>query len=575
MANIGDISQAASYRGTPYLGGSIGVGVTIDSTPLEKLATFQYYRDRDLWQKKQVDDRLAAKEISDMTAYDITSPMKGYSDYLKGKLDEIKNYVRDNPNALNYDKNPEGFKKFKELEGQFQTARTAANTSEVIYNARKTAIDKEVDNLTKDVLRSRLDLDVNKLFQEGIDGALNNTLNSTPELKSDEYKLQDIPLTKRTKIIRNPNDIEIGELTFIDPAQAQAQADAIVFGFKKPLDETTPRFKALSDAEKEQERKEFGVISAPRLALKRIADGWNEVLSGLKTANPNLKVADITPDMLQDGTMKAIIDSGNLYNQQIDKLNALTGENYKKLNMDDGLSESEILLLNAFQKNKNNLYSEEKKIQQTDNQIQEDQIKAANYREKLQQNGANYRANLPYEKIKLAASADAAKEFGNIIFGINSPEIKFDNGKGFKRMVDSKGKALKIVNGAVIDNNGVVQVDITGDFTVPASALDNTIITEFNKYAGANKILADGTVVPEASPSRLKKNDDGTYTVKYENGIIKGILTDDGTYATDDQFQYITTQSSQKGVTKYKKPEDISGGNILKQNSKTVKVPGL
>ena len=58
-----------------------------------------------------------------------------------------------------------------------------------------------------------------------------------------------------------------------------------------------------------------------------------------------------------------------------------------------------------------------------------------------------------------------------------------------------------------------------------------------------------------------------------KDGVIKGILTTDtksteanpipGTFADVDQFQYITTQSSQKGATKYKKPEDISGGGSV------------
>lgn len=562
MATSRDITSGNSYTGNSALGGRYSQGVTIDTTPLARLAAFTYYRDQNLWQQKQVDDKAAAKEIADMTAFDINSPMKGYAEHLKSKLNEIRDFVRENPNALSYNKDAKGFQKFKELENDFQNARKAANTSEVIYNARKTAADKAATPEEKDVLLSGLDLDVNRLFKDGIDGALNNTLNSAPELKPDTYTLPDIPLTKRISVVRNANDIQIDEIQYADPAQALAQADAVMFGFRKPIDKTTDRWKSLSPEEQIQEEKEYTVTSAPRLAIQKTTDNLNSLLQDLKAKNPEIKISDITPDMIPTETLGAVINSAKIYNENIDRLNAQTGEKYKHINLDDGVSGSEVLVLNAFQKNKNTLFSEtEKKVQQTDNAIQDQQIKAANYRAQLNENGANYRANLPYEKLKLSASADAAKDFGNIIYGVNSNELKTVTGKRFVNRNGDK-ETLKVINGAIVGPEGNVAADVSGDFRVPASSFDNSIITEFNKYAGGVKTTSDGKVIEATAPSRLKKDEKGNfYTVKFENGIIKGILTDDGSYATDEQFQTITTQTSQKGATKYKKPEDISGGN--------------
>jgi len=561
MASIRDIVAGDSYRGDAVSGGGFHQGVTIDTSPLSRLAAFTYYRDQNLWEQKQRDDKAAAQEIADMTAFDLNSPMKGYADHLKSKVEEIRNFVRDNPNALNYSKDPKGFQKFKQLENEFQNARKAANTSEVIYNARKTAADKAATPEEKAVLLSGLELDVNKLFKNGVEGALNNTLNSAPEIKVDAYTLPDIPLTKRISVIRNPNDVEIDEIQYADPNQALSQADAIMFGFRKPIDKTTDRWKSLTPEEQKQEEAEYGLASAPRLAIQKTTDNLNSLLQDLKSKNPEIKIADVTPDMIPTETLGAIINSAKIYNENIDRLNASTGEKYKHINLDDGVSGSEVLVLNAFQKNKNTLFSEtEKKVQQTDNAIQQDQIKAANYRAQLNENGANYRANLPYEKVKAAATADAAKDFGNIIYGVNSNEIKTVTGK---RFVNRKGdkESLKVINGAIVGPEGNVAVDVTGEFLIPASGINNSIVTEFNKYAGSQKVLSDGTTVEAVAPSRLKKDKNGNYTIKFEGGVIKGILTEDGTYATDDQFQTITTQTSQKGATKYKKPEDISGGN--------------
>lgn len=68
-----------SYQGNAALGGKGAVGVTIDPTPLARLATFTYYRDRDMWEKKNADDKLAAEKVASLSAFDITSPLKPFS----------------------------------------------------------------------------------------------------------------------------------------------------------------------------------------------------------------------------------------------------------------------------------------------------------------------------------------------------------------------------------------------------------------------------------------------------------------------------------------------------------------
>jgi hypothetical protein len=370
MATSRDITSGNSYTGNSNLGGRYSQGVTIDTTPLARLATFTYYRDQNLWQQKQIDDKAAAKEISDMTAYDLTSPMTGYSDHLKGKLNEIRDFIRDNPNALSYNKDAKGFQKFKEMQNEFLNARKSANTSDVIYNARKTAAEKAPTKEIRDFELKRLERDVQKLFEGGIDGALNNTLNSAPEIKPDDFKLPDIPLTKRVKVIRNASDVEIDKIEFADPSRAMANADAIMFGFRKPIDKNTERWKSLSETDRELEEEEYNIINTKQVAIQRTTDEFNGLLKSLKETNPNIKVSDIPLDMIPSDTLAATINSAKIYNESIAKINAATGEKYKPLNLDDGISGSELLVLNAFQKNKDSLYSEtDKDVTQTDRDI--------------------------------------------------------------------------------------------------------------------------------------------------------------------------------------------------------------
>lgn len=472
MASIRDITTGNSYTGNSNLGGRFSQGVTIDSTPLARLAAFTYYRDQNFWEQKQKDDKAAAQEIADMTAFDVNSPMKGYSEHLKTKVNEIRDFIRDNPNALNYNKDPKGFQKFKQLEGDFQNARKAANTSEVIYNARKTAADKAATPEEKAVLLSGLDLDVNKLFKDGVDGALNNSLNSAPTLKVDAYTLPDIPLTERISVIRNANDVEIDTVKFADPNQALANADSIMFGFRKPIDKTTERWKSLTPEEQKQEEAEFNLTSAPRISIQKTADSLNGLLQDLKAKNPNIKVADITPDMMPTETVGAIINSAKLYNENIDKLNARTGEKYKHLNLDDGLTGSEVLVLNAFQKNKNSLFSEtDKKVQQTDNAIQKDQQAIGWYNAKtgrIQEDRLAKAAGVPGQVASSAKSyaeglmnkLNSLKDAGGVIgkdklSKLTADELKYlGKGETTENKFTLTPLSLKTISSIVIDNDG-------------------------------------------------------------------------------------------------------------------------
>ena len=191
--------------------------------------------------------------------------------------------------------------------------------------------------------------------------------------------------------------------------------------------------------------------------------------------------------------------------------------------------------------------------------------KAANYRAKLNENGANYRTNLPYQKAKDAL--DAANNFGNIIYGVNVSDIRKAGSGLFKDAAAKKLDGLSMINGAIINKDGAIQRDIEGEFNVPATGVNNSIVTEFNKYAGQTRLSADGIVMSSPVTSKIEPSALGNITIRVKNGEIVGVKTADGTFADVDQFQYITTMTSQKGASKYRQPEDISGGAGLSGGS--------
>lgn len=385
MATIADVTQVSNYRGDPVSGGGVAAAVNIDSTPLQRLSQFNYYRDRDLWQQKLKDDAIAAQSIADIAAFDINSPLTQYSDALKSDLAGIQAYVRDNPDALVYSKSPEKFQELNGMIGKFAQARRAATASDAIYNARKTAIDKEVDPLKRDVLRKELELDINDLFAGGIDNAYNQTLKSAPDLKIEDYQVPTVPLTKYDVIDTLPNSNITSKITFVNPDDLRARSEALVAGFgAKGLDENAAWFKALSPERQQIEREKSQLSGVNRRRISKVAADFNNAIAQVKALNPD-------SELLTPNTGIKIIDDNiswaNAINDQIDDLNVLVAEGkmkdptgrvistpFKKLNLADGLSESEIVMMQTLQESKSPLFSIDKDEKQTDNAIQKSNI---------------------------------------------------------------------------------------------------------------------------------------------------------------------------------------------------------
>lgn len=161
-------------------------------------------------------------------------------------------------------------------------------------------------------------------------------------------------------------------------------------------------------------------------------------------------------------------------------------------------------------------------------------------------------ARINATKPPASATANNEDENGNIIYGVNGKLV---------------GTEYEIKNGAVVDKDGNVQ-PVSGEFNIPASYFDNSILAEYNKYAGAQKTKKvkdedgkESTVIDDdVSAPRLKESWAGGRTVRFKDGVIVGIETNKGDFATDEQFKYITNQANIKGVKKYQRQVDISGG---------------
>lgn len=170
-----------------------------------------------------------------------------------------------------------------------------------------------------------------------------------------------------------------------------------------------------------------------------------------------------------------------------------------------------------------------------------------------------YIANLPYEKQKLGALGANGQpiDFGNLIYGVKTQTPI--------NIANESGEVLKNVtinNGVVIDSKGDV-VNYSGDVRIPAGYLDNSMITEFNKYSGTTKLGVNGEVLSSPSTSKLIPDSGGKFNIRMQNGEIQGIEANDGTFVSAQQMQHITMEAGQKGATKYHKA-DVNYGKFDK-----------
>lgn len=372
MATISEITQGASYRGEAALGGSLGVTAILDPTPLARLATFTYYRDRDMWEKKNADDKLAADKIAAITGFDITSPLKPFSEDLKNELASIQSYVRDNPDALVYGRNPQKFQELSNKINQFANKRKGATANDVLYNAQKSAIEKISDPQTKELRRRELDVKVDRLFGEGLERAYNTQIDALPDLKPSDYEIPTAAITSRSFIDVDPNSNTEITVEYVDMDDLISKSELTA---ASPAE--TVNVEGLSPEEQQIEREKANLSGSKRRGLQKIASEFNPLLEQWQAANPNIDISTVDPKDLPSGTISDIVRSIKSVNNQIDELNGYVARGkvvdkggfvkqnpYGKINIADGLTEAEVVMMKTIQENGNSL------IKKVDKQVQ-------------------------------------------------------------------------------------------------------------------------------------------------------------------------------------------------------------
>lgn len=579
MATIQDVLAFNSYRGDANLGGG-GLGVIkFDPAPLENLARYTMMYNKAEYDQRAKDTQEKIGELAELTALDPNSAIPKDREYLMGKYTEAMKYGEEYARKMpkNNEERVRHYMDYKQKMQGLKKEITAGTARSVAYVKRKQEIanDPKLNGAQK------------ALAYQELDDEANATDIFTPINPQEKFELTipEVPagVQRKTATLQDTgNKVVSQNFTIFDPQATMNLAYMTSAGLSDRviIAKGTPEYNNLSASEKrENDRLALVQKSGPQI--------WNKAAEALNTAlkNPAYRTENGAIDMeavrssnKMVGDVLDLVDRWNQYASQkkteaargvytdsmgrgVKLQNAIEAKDYFTIDPNKPITPQQIVFLQSFAKSAPD--GVEKDFKQTNEALARDD----NARGWAAHN-ENVRHNKAAEAKAAAAGSGspvATGEFGNIIDGVNVDELYTPTTDGKrKRMVDEKGNPLRLVNGTVVNAEGTPVPTGTGTFVVPASAIGDAIITEFNKAAGTT--AKAGTNDPENTPvSKIKANDKGMITIRIANGQIDGVLTENGSFADRNQFEDITQKAALKGVTKQKPATDL--GEINRQQA--------
>lgn len=565
MPTIGEITSGNSYVGNAQIGGANTGAFQIDTRPIQQLAQYTYLYNKSLFDQSQKDADQKIEELAKLTAYDLSNARGKDKDAGITALADLQKFGAEFA-AKGTPKTPEEkIKQQIEYQNKIQGAEkiiNSINARGIGYTARKNAI-----------LASTADAGLKDTQLKQLDEEFDNTdiytkISAQPNFDLSVPKVG-APIIKKTGVlVETPNGVIDQTLGFFDPKSNLNAAYLEANNLELPV--LPPNATALQKQEYEQKLK----VKSANSIWQDAAVVYNTALSDpkykLSNSDPANPVGDIDYNAIEadnpilHNTLQ-LIDRYNAYaaerkadatagyytdklGNNVKLLQTVKPEDFFIIDKTKALSPAQVVFLEKFATAAPD--TKDEKFQYSGDftklRIENIQQAAANYRARLEQEGLNKRSEQ-----KITPPVDN----GNIIFNVNGAVT---------------GGGVEIKNGTIVDTKTGNIMPINGDFPVPASYFDNSIFTEYNKYAGKQTMTKDANglmVTNEAiNPSRLLENGNNR-VVRFKDGIIQGIKTDKGDFASVDQFDYITNQANIKGVKKYQKQVDISG-NTGKNNTK-------
>jgi hypothetical protein len=356
LSNAAEIGSNDSYTGNAGLGEIGGSALRIDTRPLMELAAYSFEYNKAAYYQKQREIESQAKQVADMTAYDLTTAIPKDREEIQKGYNELFDYVRNDPTVLDYKNNQKGWMEYNKKKNDFENKLTGAKVRSLMDIGRQ----KEVQEAKTPAMKAYL--------QKSLDDEINATGIDTPLKYTNQFDLTPVEVTPPTMLkfdVTNMGANFLATRTHIlpDMNNVAAQASAKALGLlRNPIDENST----------ELEKQQFEAQSASgKLEPVESANNISTVLADPRYKDPKflkddgtIDVEAVIKDNSGNGLVSGVLGSIKQYNDKMDEMQAqirsgyfqdklgkvlsfgqdgLKESDYSKIDISDGVTPEELL----------------------------------------------------------------------------------------------------------------------------------------------------------------------------------------------------------------------------------------
>lgn len=546
MASAAEIAaNSNSYVGNQNLGGGSFGSVKLDLRPIEDLAKYTMLYNRSEYEQRQKDAEAAAKEIADYTSYDLNTGIPKDAKLLQEKYDKLTTYMRENPEALNY-KNKEQWAKYNELKNDLNNDLQGAKIRNTMWAMRQKEIQDEKDP------------NVRALKQADLDSEIEATDIRTPIKHSQKYddSMPEIPKPNGVSFdvtVQLPNSNVNRDFDILDMGKVWSNANVNALALDAVnVDPTTPDGKRKAIAKGNDFWQKGSATYNTVLQSAKKEDG---TIDKTKLDNISLSLYNLAERFNQySQTKKAEINAGTYKDKLGNDIQFggtyLKEQDYRGVNVDDGISPEELSALAQFASWKGDGYKTT--VQETDDAIQGQQIATTRRGQDLDYKVAWHNAN------KAPASSGAATAQS----GITTPAILFgEHINRVKNYFNTPGRANLTVNYSGIDEKtrGALKIEEgqrviynnDGSFVIQTPSADNKK-SWTDLRVGTIEDLKQGYI----NVAKGGMGGDGTQTEGFQSESEKGFNSIFGTTSGSTIFNGWGKQATTTTPGKNETPEE-------------------
>lgn len=371
---------ASSYQGNAALGGFDAGVIKIDPTPIQQLAQYSFYYNRDMWRQKQKDADDLVAELSKSSELDLNKLIPEERDQVVSKYESLR------VDAADIAKRMKGGEDKTKLILEWRDKLKKTSDFVTVANTRylsKAAREKQIAEETNPEMKSFL--------QRKLDEALKATTveQPIPALQSYDLKITEKPAPKSTqfgvyKYDDNSNFIDGNEYTLPDQKDINAKAAQMALGLTNLKVDVNSPAEFLSKSEKDKKmllEEQEAQTAAGKLAEAAASEHYNAALKQYADGKGNI---DINAAKSKNPILAGVMATMDAYNAEMEDMRRriLAGEftdsrgvkhldenDYQPISYTDGNISVEDLLKPQIRA-KAEKAKVETKITQTDNKIQ-------------------------------------------------------------------------------------------------------------------------------------------------------------------------------------------------------------